>query len=70
MDEKWLRDLLARATAAKPPIGPVARNALAAGIRLPRRRRIQGSAASVAAVAVVAAAVPLLNGVLGHTPPA
>jgi len=40
IDNKSLRDLLDGALAGEPPIGPVALNALASGIRL-RRRRIR-----------------------------
>jgi hypothetical protein len=40
MDDKSLRPLLDGALTGEPPIGPVAQNALAVGIRL-RRRRIR-----------------------------
>jgi hypothetical protein len=40
MDDQSLRDLLDGALAGEPPIGPVAQNALTAGIRLRRRHRI------------------------------
>ena len=56
MDELWLRELLDRAVAVEPPIGPVAANSLRAGIRLRRRRRAQGTAACVAAAALIGAA--------------
>ena len=70
MDEQTMRDLLAQAVAAEPPAGPIAQGALGAGMRLRRRRRIQGSAACVASIAVIAAAVPLLTGASGrHTTP-
>ena len=63
MDEPWLSELLERATAGEPPIGPVARNSLRAGIR--RRRRVQGSAACAAGVAVICAAVLAVTGASG-----
>jgi hypothetical protein len=53
MDETTLRELLGSALAGEPPIGPVAQNALRAGIRR-RRRRVLGAAGGVAVVAVVA----------------
>jgi len=56
MDEPWLRDLLDRATAGEPPIGPLAVNALRTGIRRRRRRRAQSTVACVAAVALIGAA--------------
>jgi DNA-binding beta-propeller fold protein YncE len=62
MDELWLRELLDRAIAGEPPMGPVAANSLRAGIRRRRRRRAQGSAACVAAAAVVAVAVLAVTG--------
>ena len=40
IDAQSLRDLLHGALAGEPPIGPVAQNALAAGVR-PRHRRIR-----------------------------
>src|SRR5580658_6282848 len=67
MDDTWARELLERATALEPPMGPIARNALRAGLRLRRRRRAQGAA--VTAVAILAAGVvPSLA--LHGTPPA
>jgi len=56
MDEPWLRDLLDRATASEPPIGPLAINALRVGVRRRRRRRAQGAVACVAAVALIGTA--------------
>jgi hypothetical protein len=53
MDETTLRELLGSALAGEPPIGPVAQNALRAGIRR-RRRRVLGAAGGVAVVAAVA----------------
>ena len=67
MDETTLRDLLDRATATEPPIGPLVRNALRAGVRLRRRRRLTSAATSATAVAVLAGGVPALTGVIGST---
>jgi DNA-binding beta-propeller fold protein YncE len=50
-----VRDLLERAIVPEPPIGPLAQNAVRAGLRLRRRRRIQGIAG--AAIVVCAAAI-------------
>lgn len=71
MDEPWLGELLDRVAAAEPPMGPVAHNALRAGIRLRRRRRVQSTAACAAVVAV-AAVVPEVAGAYGPAtgPPA
>jgi hypothetical protein len=68
MDETSLRRLLDSALVGRPPMGPVAHNALRAGLKLRRRRRIQGAAGGVAAVAIIAVAIPSTIGVLGHTP--
>ncbi|MGO8960039.1 MAG: hypothetical protein ACLQFR_22115 [Streptosporangiaceae bacterium] len=65
MDETTLRAMLDRATATEPPIGPLARNALRAGIRLRRRRRVTSAATSAAAVAVLAGGVPAITGAIG-----
>ncbi len=62
MDEARLRVLLDRATANEPPIGPLARNSLRAGLRLRRRRQLTGAATAAAAVAVLAIGVPVLTG--------
>jgi DNA-binding beta-propeller fold protein YncE len=56
MDEPWLHDLLDRATVSEPPIGPLALNALRAGIRRRRRRRAQGTVACVAVAALIGTA--------------
>jgi len=56
VDDKTVHDLLDGALAGEPPIGPVAQNALTAGLRLRRRRRIRAAAATAAA-AVIAVAV-------------
>jgi hypothetical protein len=65
MDDKPLRDLLDGALTGEPPIGPVAQNWLAAGIRLRRRRRIRAAAATAAA-AVIVVALPAGLGASGH----
>ena len=68
MDETSLRRLLDGALAGRPPMGPVAHNALRAGRKLRRRRRIQGAAGGAAALAIIAAAIPATIGIVGHTP--
>src|SRR5262245_26835598 len=68
MDETSLRRLLDSALAGRPPMGPVVHNALRAGLKLRRRRRIQGAAGGVAAIAIIAATIPATIGILGHTP--
>jgi hypothetical protein len=68
MDETSLRRLLDSALAGRPPMGPVAHNALRAGIKLRRRRRIQGAASGVAAAAIIAVTIPATIGILGPTP--
>jgi hypothetical protein len=67
MDDTWARELVERATAFEPPMGPIARNALRAGLRLRRRRRAQGAAVTAVAVLAVGA-VPALA--LHASPPA
>jgi DNA-binding beta-propeller fold protein YncE len=66
MDELWLRDLLDRATASEPPIGPLAVNSLRAGIRRRRRRRAQGTVACVAAAALIGTAAVAATGMAGN----
>jgi DNA-binding beta-propeller fold protein YncE len=66
MDEPWLRDLLDRTTASEPPIGPLAVNALRAGIKRRRRRRAQGTVACVAAAALIGATALVTAGKPGH----
>lgn len=51
-----VRDLLERATVPEPPIGPMAQNALRAGLKLRRRRRARGIALGAAAVSGICAA--------------
>ena len=53
-----LREMLERATAVEPPIGPVAHDALLAGLRRRRRRRVSGLVAGLAVVAAVSVIVP------------
>jgi DNA-binding beta-propeller fold protein YncE len=65
MDEASLRGLLERATVPEPPAGPIARNALRAGLRLRRRRRAQGIAGAVT-VCVVCAGFLAVSGAAGH----
>jgi DNA-binding beta-propeller fold protein YncE len=66
MDEQWLRDLLDRATAGEPPIGSLAADSLRAGIKRRRRRRAQGTAACVAAVALIGTAAVAATGAARH----
>jgi hypothetical protein len=68
MDETSLRRLLDSALVGRPPMGPVAHNALRAGLKLRRRRRIQGAAGGAAAIAIIAVTIPATIGILGHTP--
>jgi DNA-binding beta-propeller fold protein YncE len=68
MDEASVRRLLATAIGDEPPIGPVARNSMRAGIRLRRRMRVRRAAGGAAAVAVVAAAIPAASGAFENAP--
>ena len=68
MDERTLRQLLDDTLSGEPPMGPVVRNALRAGIRI-RRRRTTGAVSGVAAVAVIVGVLPA-TGVLSHSAPA
>jgi YVTN family beta-propeller protein len=70
MDETSLRGLLESALGDEPPIGPVARNALRAGIKLRRRARMRRAAGGTAVVIAMAAVIPAATGALGHTAPA
>src|SRR5215475_3540904 len=65
MDETTLRTLLDSALADEPPIGPVAGNALRAGVKI-RRRRVMGAALSLAVAAAIA--IPVVTGSLGDPP--
>jgi S1-C subfamily serine protease len=67
MDETTLRRLMDGALAGEPPLGPVADNALRAGIKA-RRRRILSAAGSMAAAAAIAVAIPVVAGPLGAPP--
>jgi DNA-binding beta-propeller fold protein YncE len=67
MDENWVRQVLGTALGEEPPIGPVARNSLRAGIRLRRRLRMRRAAGGAAAVVVAAAVIPAAAGVFGNT---
>ena len=67
MDETTLRALLDSALAGEPPIGPVADNALRAGIKV-RRRRVLGAALSMAVAAAIAIVTPVVTGPLGDPP--
>jgi YVTN family beta-propeller protein len=67
MDETSLRGLLETALDDEPPIGPVARNSLRAGIKLRRRARIRHASGAAAVVAVMAVVIPAVTGVFGNT---
>jgi len=68
MDEATLRRLMDSALAGEPPIGPGADNALRAGIRLRRRRRVLGVTGSMAVAAAIAVVIPAVTGPLGAPP--
>jgi YVTN family beta-propeller protein len=70
MDETSVRGLLETALGDEPPLGPVARNSLRAGIKLRRRARIRRAAGGVAVVIVFAAVIPVAIGTLANTPAA
>jgi DNA-binding beta-propeller fold protein YncE len=65
MDETSLRALFDRAVSSRPPAPHLVANARRAGLRLRKRRRIEAAAASVTAVALIAA-IPTAAGVLGR----
>jgi DNA-binding beta-propeller fold protein YncE len=67
MDETSVRGLLETALGQEPPVKPVARDALRAGIRMRRRVRIQRVAGAAAAVVVVTAVIPAVTGAFGNT---
>jgi hypothetical protein len=70
MDEMAVRAALRRVVAAdEPPVGALVGEALRAGLRLRRRRRLQAAGACLAAVTAVAAGVPAVVA-LGQAPPA
>jgi len=68
MDETSVRALLETAIGDEPPIGPVARSSLRAGIRLRRRARIRRAAGGAAVVIVFAVVIPAAIGTLANTP--
>ena len=67
MDERTVRYLLADALRSEPPMGPVVRNALRAGIRI-RRRRTTGAVGGFAAFAAIVGLLPAVIG-LPHSGP-
>jgi YVTN family beta-propeller protein len=69
MDENELRVLLGCAVASEPGLGPVVDNAIRAGLRIRRRRRVLGAVGCVAAVAMVAGVVPALGRALAVQQP-
>lgn len=68
MDETLVRRLLETALGDEPPLGPVARNSLGAGLKLRRRARIRRAAGGAAVVIVVAAVIPAAVGTLANNP--
>jgi DNA-binding beta-propeller fold protein YncE len=67
MDETSVRGLLETALGDEPPIGPVARHSLQAGIKLRRRTRIRRAAGGAAVVVAVAAVIPAVIGIHGSS---
>jgi YVTN family beta-propeller protein len=63
-----LRGMLERATPDEPLLGPVAANALVAGLKRRRRRRVSGVIGCVVVIAAVAVIVPALTGTRQATP--
>jgi len=68
MDETSVRRLLETAIGDEPPMGPVARNSLRAGIKLRRRARMRRAAGGAAVVIVSAAVIPAAIATLANTP--
>jgi YVTN family beta-propeller protein len=68
MDETSVRGLLETAIGDEPPLGPVARNSVRAGIKLRRRIRIRRAAGGAAVVIVFAAVIPVAIGALANAP--
>jgi hypothetical protein len=67
MDENALmRELLVRAAASEPPIGPMPRNALLEGMKMRRHRRFRVIAAGAAGVAVVCVASLTVTATIGN----
>jgi len=67
MDETSVRGLLETALGDEPPMGPVARHSLQAGLKLRRRTRIRRAAGGAAVVMTMAAVIPVAIGTLGNT---
>ena len=67
MDESSVRGLLEAAIGDEPPMGPVARDSMRAGIKLRRRARMRRAAGGAAVVVAMAAVVPAVIGTLGNT---
>jgi hypothetical protein len=55
MDEASVRAALERAVTPEPPLGPLARDPLRAGLRLHRRRRVQVALACAAVLTLFSA---------------
>jgi DNA-binding beta-propeller fold protein YncE len=70
MDEFGLQALMARAVADRPPVPHLVARAVRQGQRIRWRRRIQGTAALAAALALVTAAPLALAALTAHRPPA
>ncbi|HEX3958338.1 MAG TPA: YncE family protein [Trebonia sp.] len=66
MNELWLRELMDRAVADEPPMGPVPVNSLRAGIKQRRRRRAQGAVACLGAAALIGTAAVAATGTAGN----
>jgi YVTN family beta-propeller protein len=68
MDETSVRGLLEAAIGDEPPLGPVVRNSLRAGIKFRRRARLRRAAGGAAVVIVFAAVIPAAIGTLANPP--
>ena len=69
MDEMAVRAALRHVVSAdEPPVGALVGEALRAGLRLRRRRRLQAAGGCLAVVAVLAAGVPAVATALGSAP--
>jgi YVTN family beta-propeller protein len=66
VDEDSVRRLLDHVAEGAPAPQNIVANSLRAGLRLRRRRRIAGSAACLAAAAVLGAAIPAIHGAAGQ----
>jgi len=60
--EETLRDMLQRAVASEPPMGPTVHDALRDGIRRRRRRRVSGAVTCLGVLAAALVAVPSITG--------